>query len=244
MKKNNNHVLSHAQVDKKNFGLSVINGVVFKAGFEYVNAFTIVSVFIHTITGSIALAGLAQFIQTFFSQLGRFVQSPKLHAIKNQPKYMGKVNLYSRIMWAILSVMLFLDTPNFILVPSIFILMAVSWFLGGLTWPVFEDHFARTILPRRRSELLGYRETIGGILAFIGTFIVKSILGSNLVVNNKYGILFMIGSIMLIASSVPLFFMKDPYHKVDKNPMSLFKVLKNAPNIINKEKKLQMVSYY
>ena len=36
-------------------------------------------------------------------------------------------------------------------------------------------------------------------------------------------------------SCFPFFAMKDPYHKVDKNPMSLLKVLRNATNIIRKD---------
>jgi hypothetical protein len=236
MRKNNAEVLSYEQVDKKNFSLSIINGIAFKAGFEYVNSFTIVSVFIHSLTGSVALAGLSQFIQTFARQFGRLIKSSKIHSIKNQPLYMGKVNIYSRALWIIISLMLLLNVPQNILIPSIFIIMSISWVLCGLTWPVFEDHLVRTILPRRRSELLGYRELLGGAAAFLGTLIIKSVLGSTLSFNEKYAILMFLGSFFLLASAIPLFIMKDPYHKVDKNPMPLFKIIKNTGNIVKKEK--------
>lgn len=235
MTKKHAELLTRSEVDKKNFSLSVINGIAFRAGFEYVNAFTIVSVFIHTLTGSVMLAGLSQFVQTFFMQLGRFVTAPKIHTIKNQPIYMAKINFYSRFLWLVLSVMLFMNVSNNILIPALFVTIAVSWFLGGKVWPVFEDHFARTILPRRRSELLGYRELLGGLAAFVGAFVVKQVLGSGLEFNNKYGILFSLGFIFLFVSGLPLYKMKDPYHKVDENPMSLLKVLRNTRKILRED---------
>lgn len=236
MKKSNIEVLSREEVDKKNFCLSIINGIAFKAGFEYVNAFTILSVFIHSLTGSVALAGFSQFVQTFFSQLGKFVNAPNIHAIKNQPRFMGTLNIYSRILWAILSLLLILNVPKSIILPLVFVVIAVSWFLCGMTSPVFEDHLVRTILPRRRSELMGYREVLGGVVAFLGSFAVKGILGSHLSFNLKYAIILMLGSIFLLSCAVPLFMMKDPYYKVDTNPMPLLKVLKDSGKILKKEK--------
>ena len=232
----NAKTLMRAEVDKKNFFLSVINGALFRAGFEYVNAFTIISVFIHTLTGSVALAGLSQFVQTFFMQLGRVLTAPKIHTIKNQPKFMGKSNVTARFMWAVLAVMLFFNIKTSILLPFIFITIAISWYLGGVVWPVFEDHFARTILPRRRSELLGQRELWGGVAAFIGSFVVKQILGSGLATNSKYGLIFLLGFIFLAASSIPLFVMKDINHRVDENPMPLARIFKNIKSILKEDR--------
>ena len=229
-------IYTREEVDKKNFFLSVLNGTLFRAGFEYINAFTILSVFIHTLTGSVALAGLSQFFQSFFSQLGRVVTAPKIHTIKNQPKYMARANLSARIMWLVLALLLFFNVGKAVLVPCIFAIIAVSWYMGGKIWPVFDDHFARTIMPRRRGELLGARELWGGIAAFAGTFAVKIVLGSNLAFNNKYGLLFLLGFIFLISSGLPFFAMKDIDHKVDANPMPLGKILRNIKNILIEDK--------
>ena len=228
--------LTREEVDKNNFFLSVINGTLFRAGFEYVNAYTIISVFIHTLTGSVALAGLSQFIQTFFSQLGRVMTAPKIHTIKSQPAYMGKVNLAGRFMWLVLALVLLFDVKADILIPCIFVIIAVSWYMGGIMWPIFDDHFARTILPRRRGELLGARELGGGIAAFAGSFVVKLVLGSDMAFNEKYGILYLLGFIFLISSGIPLFAMKDINHKVDDNPMRLSYIIKNIMIIIKEDR--------
>lgn len=227
--------LSSSDVDKNNFKLLVIDGVLFKTGFQCVNAFTIISVFIHSLTGSVVLAGFAQFIQTFFMQLGRFVKSPKVHAIKNQHIYICKINTIAKCLWILLSVILFLDVPQSIILPLLFIALAVSWYMSGMTGPVFEDLLVRTILPRRRSELLGYREVFGGIAAFLTSLVAKAIIGSDIVINSKFGILFFIGGIFMASSAVPLSLLKDPYHKVDNNPASLFSVLKSTGKVLKQQ---------
>ena len=236
MKEKDGKIYTREEVDKNNFSLSVINGTLFRAGFEYVNAFTIISVFIHTLTGSVALAGLSQFVQTFFSQLGRVVTAPRIHTIKNQPKYMGKANLGGRFMWLVLAMMLFLNLKTEIMIPCLFVIIAISWYIGGILWPVFDDHFARTILPRRRGELLGARELGGGIAAFAGSFVVKVVLGSEMAFNNKYGLLFLLGFVFLLSSGIPLFAMKDINHKVDDDPMPLSRIIKNIKSIIIEDK--------
>ena len=229
-------VLGNKEVDKRNFTLSVFNGTLFRAGFEYVNAFTIISVFIHTLTGSVALAGLSQFVQSFSSQLGRVLCAPRIHTIKNQPVFMGKMNLGARFMWFALAAMLFFDVKQSILIPCIFIIIFISWFLGGVIWPVFDDHFARTILPRRRSELLGTRELWGGIAAFAGSFVVKQVLGSGMEFHNKYALLFLLGFLFLFSSGFFLYAMKDVERKVDNNPMPLGEIVKNIRNILSEDR--------
>ena len=224
------------EVDKKNFFLSVINGALFRAGFEYVNAFTIVSVFIHTLTGSVALAGLSQFVQPFFEQLGRVLSAPKIHTIKNQPIFMGKSIIIARFMWAVLAVMLLLDMNQNVLIFVLFATIAVSWYLGGVIWPVFDDHLVRTIRPRRRSELLGQREFWGGLAAFIGSFMVKQFLGSGMQTNIKYGLIFLFGFIFLTGSGIPLLAMKDIDYRVNDNPVPLTRILRNIKKIIKEER--------
>ena len=190
---NTKQTLTPKSVDKRNFFLLTVDGILFRAGFEYINAFTIVSVFVHTLTGSVMLAGLSQFIQTFSLQLGRFITAPKMHTIKDQPRYIRRINIAARIMWLVMSMMLFFDVNTRILVPLLFLTIAVSWSLNGSIWPVFEDILARTILPRRRSMLLGNRDLFGGIAAFLGSFVIKQVLSADMAVNVKYGILFSLG---------------------------------------------------
>jgi hypothetical protein len=227
--------LSRTDVDKNNFRLFVIDGILFKTGFQCVDAFTIVSVFIHSLTGSVVLAGFAQFIQTFFMQLGRFVKAPRVHAIKKQHLYICKVNTIAKSLWILLSVIIFLDVPQSIILPLLFIALAVSWYMSGMTGPVFEDLLVRTILPRRRSELLGYREVFGGIAAFLASLVAKAIIGSNIIINSKFAILFLIGGIFMASSAAPLSLLKDPYHKVDNNPASLFSVLKSTGKVLKQQ---------
>ncbi len=229
-------VYTREEVDKRNFTLSTVNGTLFRAGFEYINAFTVLSVFIHTLTGSVALAGLSQFFQSFFSQLGRVINAPRIHTIKKQPIFMGNLNLIARLGWFFLALMMFLDVGKNVLIPTMFIIIAVSWFCGGMMWPVFEDHFARTILPRRRSELLGAREFWGGVAAFIGSFVVKQVLGSHMQFNNKYGLLFLLGFVFLISSGFTFYSMRDINHSVDSNPMPLSAIFKNIRSILSEDK--------
>lgn len=236
MKDIKDRVLTREEVDKRNSPFFVLDGALFRAGFEYINAFTIVSVFIHTITGSVVLAGLSQFMQTFFMQLGRFVTAPKIHTIKNQAMYIAKINILSRIMWLVLSIMLFMNVDTNIIIVMLFVTIAISWFINGSIWPVFEDMLARTILPRRRSVVIGNRELFGGLTAFLGSFVIKQILGSTLTVNIKYGILFSLGFFFLLSAGMSFIKMKDTNYKIDKNPMSLLKVLKSIRKILHDDR--------
>ena len=72
--------------------------------------------------------------------------------------------------------------------------------------------------------------------AFIGSFMVKQVLGSGMQANIKYGLLFLFGFIFLTGSGIPLLAMKDIDYRAEDNPVPLACIFRNIRKIIKEDR--------
>ena len=72
---------------RRNFYLIIIEGAIFWAALAFIQGDTIVSMFMNTMTGSVALAGIAATIRSFAFLFGQFIVGMFIHKIRNQCRY-------------------------------------------------------------------------------------------------------------------------------------------------------------
>ncbi|HAZ63219.1 MAG TPA: hypothetical protein DCZ72_06375 [Armatimonadetes bacterium] len=157
----------------RDFWLIVGNGVLFRLYFEVFNPKRVIAAFLTELTGQEWVVGLALAAPVLFAAVPTLYYS---YRMETAPQRMPYYALGARIKWMsqlalLLSVFLLAGNP--LLLALLFVVTYGAFGLGdAMGIPAFGDVVARTILPRRRGRLFGFRVAIGGVLALaIGVLI-------------------------------------------------------------------------
>jgi len=227
---------------KWNFAMGLLHGIFFAGGQAFGNPNTILPVFLNNFTSSKTLIGLSSTIMGSLGSIGSvlpqlFVASKLETKIYKKPILKAAITIRA-LCWGILSMIIyFFAIPHPTLtVFSLFFLLTIFTFMGGVAVIPFMDIWGKAIPSILRGRFFGYRQFGGGILAIGSGFIVKGILDNKEIPFPKnFALLFLFAFIFLGISYLALGSVKEPAEEVYKNRLSFPKFLRKTFRILKSD---------
>lgn len=200
---------------KRNETALLWQGIIFTAGLCYIDANAVLPVFVSSMGGSLALAGLVNAIHVVPSILGQFFVGVQSGRIRNLPRYITAVMSVAYFLPAVGGIVLFSGAGPSASLAVVLALYGLLWAGDGSVAIGWFDLFGRAADPRRRGMIMAWQLLFGGILALGGSSVVRIVLGAEgLPVTYRYAILFCMAGLIMAGSAVPMSFVRDAPHRV------------------------------
>lgn len=206
------------QEAKRNYLLSVINGVIFTLAEALLDPTLVLVGFVSHLTQNPILLGMVLPIRDASWSLPQLWVSGYL---QNSP---SKISVYRRMSfvriasWFLLALsMNFIRDPQWMLL-AFFISFTIASLASGIGGLPFLEVISKTIPPHRRGEMFAWRLGAGGLLGIGGSFLVRWLISENgpFRFPNNYGAL-AVGFFALASVSLLLF--NQIREKPDENPI-------------------------
>ncbi len=226
-------------ISKKNSVIFVAEGMLFKLGLSFVDASSVISVFIFLLTGSAGMAGLVQVAFMAGLPLGNIIYGSRLSKIKSIPHFMGKQIVFSRIFLLLAAAVLFLDISNYSMGIIVISLYFICFFVQGTTMAPWQDLYSRTMVNEYRSTVMGYRQSLGALVGVAASLIIQRILASDSIgFKTQYSIIIFVGALLMALCALPLSRLKETDRpKTDQHDNEgIMNLLKRALPILKKQK--------
>ncbi len=196
---------------KRNFWLGVTNGIIFNASSAFLNANTILPLFVSRLTDSHFLVGTAAALHEvgwFVPQL--FVAAATAHRPRQKPFYVGAAFFRLAVFTALLASFFFSSyrQPEQVLL-FFFLFYGLYSIGGGFAGVAFMEIVSKTVPPERRGSFWGLRMSVGGLLAAAFGRLVAEILNQNPFPRN-FELLFMFAFFFIFAGLFSFAWVKEP----------------------------------
>ena len=227
-----------------NFAMGLLHGIFYNGGVAFSNVGTVLPVFLDNFTTSKILIGLSSSLMGPLGGIGSALpQLITAHRIESRtrkkPFLIGAIAVRS-LCWGALTLITYffaLSQPALI-VFSLFFLLTVFTFMGGVAAIPFFDIWGKAIPSNLRGRFFGYRQLGGGLMAIAAGWIVKSVLSNKAIVfPNNYSLLFLLCFIFISISYLALGLVKEPISEVYETKLPFrvflrktFRVLKSDHN--------------
>ncbi len=222
---------------RRNFILGVLNGALFHFSNALISPSLVLPLFVRYLTDSHLLVGLIPSIQEAGWFLPQLVASRYVQHRPRKKVYYSAAAVVRAASWGLLTIALFaLGGSRLLLLAIFFSLLVVFSFSGGVAGISFMDIVGKAIPVTRRGAFFGSRNFFGGILAFMGGFIVKYALDqSGYPFPANFGLLF---ALSFVALSVALFFFTqvvEPVEPVHEGEVALLQQFRRALEIVEND---------
>jgi len=214
-----------------NFAMGLLHGIFFNGGMAFSNPTTILPVFLNTFTHSKTIVGLFSSVMNTGSVLPQFFVASKLETKVNKKPVLVIAITARALCWGLLGLITYLfgRSHPLIIVISLFFLLTLFSFMGGMASVPFMDIWGKAIPSTLRGRFFGHRQLWGGLLAISAGFMVKHILGNkNLSFPDNYGFLFLLSFVFISISYLALGSVKEPIEEVHRNRLTFRDFLKKA----------------
>ncbi len=196
---------------QRNFWLGVTNGIIFNASSAFLNANTILPLFVSRLTDSSFLVGTASALHEvgwFVPQL--FVAAASAHHSKQKPLYIRAAFFRLAVFLALLASFFFssYQRPEQVLF-FFFLFYGLYSIGGGFAGVAFMEIVSKTVPPERRGSFWGLRMSVGGLLAAAFGRLVAEVLDNNPFPRN-YEILFLFAFFFIFAGLFSFAWVKEP----------------------------------
>jgi len=226
-----------------NFAMGLLHGVFFTGGRAFGNPDIILPLFLSNFSASKILVGLSSSI---FGSLGGIATIlPQIFVARNLENKVHKrpvlriAIIIRALCWGLLSLITYffaISHPN-ITVFSLFFLLILFTFMGGIATIPFMDIWGKAIPSNLRGRFFGHRQLWGGILAVGSGYIARIILGSKkLHFPENYTLLFLFAFILISISYLALGSIKEPVEETYKNRLSMREFLMKAFKIFKTDR--------
>jgi len=226
----------------RNYWAMVLEGTMFHGGIVVFSTGGVVALFVNTMTGSNTLIGLAVTLQGLCIILGQLISAPYVNTIRKLPQFLYKSMGVQRIIPLLIALPLFIGASGYISVIAFMVLFASFWFYDGVITLPWGEMCARALKPELRGHMMGIQATIGGALSLLVGLVIAWLLATpTLSDNDRFGLIFVLGSVLLLTSVIFIRLVKDPKPIIDIEKVSIKKFYSQIPFIIKKNKPLQLV---
>jgi len=226
-----------------NFAMGLLHGVFFNGGMAFSNPTTILSVFLNTFTHSKVIVGLFSSVMNTGSVLPQlFVANRLENKVYKKPVLVMAITIRA-LCWGLLGLITYFlgGSHPLMIVVSLFFLLTLFSFMGGIAAVPFTDIWGKAIPSTLRGRFFGYRQLLGGLLAISAGFIVKYILGNkSLSFPDNYAFLFLFSFIFISISYLALGSVKEPIEEVHKRRLTFKNFLKKAFGILKLDRNYRM----
>ncbi|MCI0330176.1 MAG: hypothetical protein L0196_04395 [candidate division Zixibacteria bacterium] len=225
---------------RRNFWLGVTNGIIFNASAAFLNANTILPLFVSRLTESHFLVGTAAALHEvgwFMPQL--FVAAATAHRTRQKPFYVGAAFFRLAVFSALLISFFFSSyrQPGEVLF-FFFLFYGLYSIGGGFAGVAFMEIVSKTVPPERRGSFWGLRMSVGGLLAAAFGRLVAEILDYNPFPRN-FELLFLFAFFFIFAGLFSFAWVKEPElpNRLPKVPYfqrlrEAFRLLKTDPHFL------------
>ncbi len=227
------------KIAKRNSKVFLVDGIMFQFGMSFIDASSIISVFIFLLTESASLSGLAQVCFMVGITGGNILWGSKLSRIKNIPGFMAKQVIFAKIFLYIAFGAIFLGITDKAYGIFFIVIYFVSFFIHGATVAPWQDIYSRTMTPRYRSTIMGYRQSLGALAGIFASIVIQRILSiSSIDYKLQYGIVILVGTIILTVCAIPLSLLKETERPVTDQTENegIFNLIKRMPSILKRQK--------
>lgn len=204
----------------RNFYALIVEGTFFWVGFAFLDANSVVPVFINTYTGSLYLAGLASTLRIASTLIAQLIIGPHIQRIKNLPAFIIKIMLFFRPLPLLMIPVLLLSKEPFLPVWVFLAIFSLLWMSDGLIVVPWLDIFGRTIESSIRGKVLGYQLVLGSSGSLLAGLVIKFALEHPYFTDAiRYSIIFGSSGIVLLMSCIAMSFVKDfPREVIEQKP--------------------------
>ncbi len=222
--------------EKRAFRLILANGALFSFGMSFLDPDIVLSGFIHRLTGSAIAVGIVSGIV----KAGWFwPQMIVSNLIEHQPRKMPVYTLSAVIRVTsllLVTLMLFLagDSSPGLLFAAFLLLITCNVSFSGVAGIPFMDVVAKTINSTRYGILFGFRQFLGGALAFGAGFAVRSVLSgeTGATFPKDYALLFLFAAVVTALACASFMLVKEPVEAASRKRTPFARHMLRAPAIL------------
>jgi MFS family permease len=234
----------HQHVEKRNITAFILQGIFYFVGFCFFDYNTVIPIFIESLTGKVEMAGIANTIGKAASPLFQLLFGSYFIKVANVPGYVSRIMTAGYTAPFIVLAALLAQLSGTPLAIVTFLAVAVMWVSDGFFIIGYYDLLGRTVSSANRGRVLGLQQLIGGVGAMAGAYAIKRILDlEGIALESKYMLIFLLGGIFLLLSSVSMFYTRDLPERKPQESYSLRKQLARIPDCIRTNKGFRRVMY-
>lgn len=226
-----------------NFAMGLLHGIFFNGGMAFSNPIIVLSVFLNIFTHSKVIVGLFSSVMNTGSVLPQLFVANRLESkVYKKPVLVMAITIRA-LCWGLLGLITYFlgRSHPLMIVISLFFLLTLFSFMGGIATVPFTDIWGKAIPSTLRGRFFGYRQLFGGLLAISAGFIVRYILGNkNLSFPDNYAFLFLFSFIFISISYLALGSLKEPIEEVHKTRLTFKNFLKKAFRILKLDRNYRM----
>ena len=181
-----------------NFTMGLLHGIFYNGGIAFSNVSTVLPVFLYNFTDSQILIGLCSSMMGPLGGIGsalpQLITAHKMESRTRKKPFLIVAIIVRALCWGALALITYLfalSHPRLVIF-SLFCLLTLFTFMGGVAAIPFLDIWGKAIPANLRGRFFGYRQLGGGIMAIGAGLVVKSILSNNSIkFPDNYSLLFL-----------------------------------------------------
>jgi len=218
---------------KRNFIALMMEGTLFLTATSFLDEDTVISVFIHTFSGSLQLTGLASTLRTAASLIAQLLVGPYVHRIKNLPAFIVTIMFIFRPLFLLMVLILAFELDSSVIIWIFLLIYALFWASDGTVVVPWLDVLGRVMPSKRRGRLFGNQQVFGGIGGLIAGYIVKTTLDNAwLSEPAKFSILFSLAGILLLFSAIAMLFVRDSDKRISSPRVNIMEYYRKLPGYL------------
>ena len=237
--------MENTRLTRLNTFLMILESTLFWMGLSFLQGDTVVSTFLDTTTGSIAIVGLAATIRSVMFVVGQFIAGMVIHRIKVQRKFMSIFGFIGRPLILLMVPMLVFGVTGPAAGYLFLVLYGLFFCTDGLVALCWTEINARTLPPRRRGMVSSVGQMVSGIAGIFVSIALQFILGNDISFEQKYAIIFGLSGLTLMINMIVLAKIKDTDHpsSPEKPVLSLNKYVGSLVPLFTQNKPVRTLLY-
>ena len=237
--------MENTRLTRLNTFLLILESTLFWMGMSFLQGDTVVSTFLDTTTGSIAIAGLAATVRSVMFMVGQFVAGMVIHKIKVQRKFMSIFGFIGRPLIIMMVPVLVFGVTGPAAGYLFLILYGLFYCMDGVVSLCWMEINTRTLPLRRRGVVSSVAQMASG---FVGIFVgiaLQFILGNDMTFGQKYAIIFGLSGVIFLVNMIVLALIKDTDHasSPEKPVLSLNKYVGSLIPLFTQNKPVRSLLY-
>ena len=224
------------EYETRNFRLALLNGILIRISFRFVDSTMVLAAFVKQLTGSNVMVGLVSSTMRAGWMWPQLLISNLLeHRPRKMPFYY--IGFSMRIIsWTLILLSMILlggKNPKLLFYCFYVLYFLASSGMGVGTLP-FNDILAKSIPANRRARLFSLRSLWGGIFSIGAGFVIGYILSDEfrLPFPYDYALMFGISALMTAGSSISFMLSKEPIRPVRDSRQPFWQHLKRGPHFL------------
>ena len=224
---------------KRNFVMGLLHGIFFTGGMAFSNPTAILPVFLDSLTGSKTIVGFFSTVMQSGSFLPQLFVASWIRGRKRTKPVLILAIVVRMLCWGVLGFLTYFygaDNPAWVLF-SLFFLLTLFSFMGGVAVIPFMDIFGGTIPSTLRGRFFGHRQLWGGLLAVGAGLAVRHILGNESIpFPRNYALLFLLSFLLIGISYIALGSVKEPTGRIPPRDRSFRFFLREALGVLQQSR--------